>query len=94
MVGESRELVYNGLLAVRFVLDDKGAARYETADVGEIPVRAVDAIDSEDWRRAVRHREWTAQRDKLNVGRSPEPRPQKRKVARSRRANRMFSCDA
>jgi NRPS condensation-like uncharacterized protein len=44
----------HALLAVRFVLDDKGAARYETADVGEIPVRAVDAIDGEDWLRAVR----------------------------------------
>lgn len=50
----------HALLAVRFVLEDDGGARYETADVGEIPLRVVDALngdgdgDGDGWLQAVR----------------------------------------
>lgn len=44
----------HALLAVRLVFEDDGAARYEAAGVGEIPVRVIDAVDSNSWLRAVR----------------------------------------
>lgn len=44
----------HALLAVRFVLEGGGAARYEAAGVGEISVRVIDAVDSDSWLRAAR----------------------------------------